>query len=246
MARSRRDRPAHPRAGGENTTATSSAASMTGSSPRGRGKRQAGRHEAHADRLIPARAGKTKQDAQYTGHHPAHPRAGGENELMVSKARSLWGSSPRGRGKREMLAEVPGELRLIPARAGKTKKISCHIMKSEAHPRAGGENLASEYATASFVGSSPRGRGKLQVPRARPSRPRLIPARAGKTLSLLGGVVSRAAHPRAGGENSTSAPHTCIRVGSSPRGRGKRQLASRGWARTGLIPARAGKTPRTA
>ena len=52
------------------------------------------------------------------------------------------------------------------------------------------------------VGSSPRGRGKpLDVAREA-VRGRLIPARAGKTPSVISLDSTGPAHPRAGGENT--------------------------------------------
>ena len=50
---------------------------------------------------------------------------------------------------------------------------------------------------------------------------RLIPAWAGKTLMDLDLAAPDPAHPRVGGENFISFPHYVLRVGSSPRGRGK-------------------------
>ena len=85
---------AHPRAGGENTPPTGALVCVTGSSPRGRGKRRPRRARTWCWRLIPARAGKTLcvvHDSSGTG---AHPRAGGENVCIVSVwcelSRVLW------------------------------------------------------------------------------------------------------------------------------------------------------------
>ena len=50
--------------------------------------------------------------------------------------------------------------RLIPAWAGKTSAAAGSASASRAHPRVGGENVASEAATSTATGSSPRGRGK--------------------------------------------------------------------------------------
>ena len=54
----------------------------------------------------------------------------------------------------------------------------------------------------------------------------------------------RWAHPRACGENSSAALYPAIRVGSSPRVRGKQGSLDAGGRARGLIPARAGKTSR--
>ena len=113
------------------------------------------------------------------------------------------------------------------------------------------------------MGSSPRVRGKPSPdPLYAPAR-RLIPARAGKTLTRRPLSRRPRAHPRACGENSTICSPGCGGRGSSPRVRGKRRRLGfpirslRGSSPRvrgkllptcleptafGLIPARAGKT----
>ena len=73
-----------------------------------------------------------------------------------------------------------------------------------------------------YVGSSPRGRGKLAEQPGPHGLPRLIPAWAGKTHTIPNPTPPITAHPRVGGENGT-------RSGPSRRS-------------LGLIPAWAGKT----
>ena len=155
--------PAHPRAGGENRAGVVLRAAGFGSSPRGRGKQDRGCGRVRRRGLIPARAGKTAGDVR------ALPAFGG--------------SSPRGRGKRpcDLLEGV--RVGLIPARAGKTRDGPGLVGHVEAHPRAGGENVAGFLDSGLCAGSSPRGRGK-----------RVIDA---MSCSMLG------AHPRAGGENAS-------------------------------------------
>ena len=72
---------------------------------------------------------------------------------------------------------------------------------------------------------------------------RLIPARAGKTLSVPFVETIHRAHPRSRGENSRRLSSVDAPPGSSPLARGKRpgESEARTWER--LIPARAGKTP---
>ena len=175
-----------------------------GSSPRGRGKPHALELRIVGDRLIPARAGKTKRRSCQTARCTAHPRAGGENDMTMNTVARRDGSSPRGRGKPRRRRRRSNRRRLIPARAGKTPVRARAVRDRWAHPRAGGENRRSARGRWSHGGSSPRGRGKpSQRSRALVSR-RLIPARAGKTASSCARSRSRAAHPRAGGENCGS------------------------------------------
>ena len=52
----------------------------------------------------------------------AHPRAGGENDDRGKAVVADNGSSPRGRGKLTALTDTMLRRRLIPARAGKTRR----------------------------------------------------------------------------------------------------------------------------
>ena len=199
----------------------------TGSSPRGRGKRPLPTGATPLTRLIPARAGKTVTGPPRASRPAAHPRAGGENRLAALVADEPPGSSPRGRGKRCIRYCPHPRSRLIPARAGKTADYRTRANGSRAHPRAGGENPCPQSRTCPGPGSSPRGRGKHPGrPRCR-SRDRLIPARAGKTTALPSSGGPSWAHPRAGGENKVQASPPCVIQGSSPRGRGKRDVEIR-------------------
>ena len=213
---------AHPRAGGENSTASASLWRLLGSSPRGRGKHRRRRQGRRRERLIPARAGKTGPTSRVAAAKRAHPRAGGENPVLVAPLHAGRGSSPRGRGKRHPRPDRVPPDRLIPTRAGKTTCIASRASPHTAHPRAGGENYHHPRAAAYTSGSSPRGRGKLQGGLTVLGGQRLIPARAGKTCPRWSAPTTRRAHPRAGGENRLPANADDYQVGSSPRGRGKR------------------------
>ena len=93
-------------------------------------------------------------------------------------------------------------------------------------------------------GSSPRVRGKHGRRRPVVAADGLIPARAGKTEGCCSSWSPWSAHPHACGENQEFSILQVARLGSSPRVRGKPlgEHAAPGW--DGLIPARAGKTPR--
>ena len=175
----------------------------------------------------------------------AHPRVGGENGTVEVAAWLDDGSSPRGRGKprRTDVHTVPR--RLIPAWAGKTCDRCGWAVPEAAHPRVGGENQEAVLAIRRAAGSSPRGRGKPQVPPLLRDGFRLIPAWAGKTSDGYGHNWTSRAHPRVGGENAEIGARTPAATGSSPRGRGKRGRRREGRNLRGLIPAWAGKTTRT-
>ena len=174
--------------------------------------------------LIPAHAGKTHAGRGHGRPGRAHPRACGEN------LGSAWlnvvpsGSSPRMRGKPPQSDARRAERRLIPAHAGKTP-VSPGIKPSHrAHPRACGENSPCSQAVITFTGSSPRMRGKLCYNRADRAENGLIPAHAGKTSILTRPKRGGRAHPRACGENQLCGFRVDLRLGSSPRMRGKRTL----------------------
>ncbi len=236
---------AHPRAGGENALETIVAPAGMGSSPRGRGKPDVQAWAGCVERLIPARAGKTMGLIIDPALREAHPRAGGENVFQVRDGHAYRGSSPRGRGKRSSRRTSCPALRLIPARAGKTRSLRSGLCAWWAHPRAGGENDLIRVAGYLSVGSSPRGRGKQRRAGVGVIGLRLIPARAGKTLAAAVAAARKRAHPRAGGENLVLAVVELLAGGSSPRGRGKRTRSRKTLGRQRLIPARAGKTRST-
>ena len=254
---------AHPRACGENARLTLWPPARRGSSPRVRGKLSEYKNTIDAQGLIPARAGKTVCVCCCLGVMGAHPRACGENARRRGGAVPDRGSSPRVRGKPSPVGSSPSASRLIPARAGKTRRRSTRSAAPSAHPRACGENPCQQPSVFPRRGSSPRVRGKHYGSQSAAPPDWLIPARAGKTIGRGRWRRRRGAHPRACGENSLlSDPQAILggsspRVrgkqppldvrepaggGSSPRVRGKRCLRSHGHRPGGLIPARAGKT----
>ena len=106
----------------------------------------------------------------------------------------------------------------------------------------GGENDFDIERLASVLGSSPRGRGKLDRAEEVLEGDRLIPAWAGKTRPWPRPTLPTRAHPRVGGENFRITRSRSSGPGSSPRGRGKHPASAARRADPGLIPAWAGKT----
>ena len=215
---------------------------MCGSSPRGRGKPRPRGWGKSPFRLIPARAGKTRGAVNDALAPATHPRAGGENLTPAGRLVIDGGSSPRGRGKPRPPDPKDLVRGLIPARAGKTYGAPLSPIFHAAHPRAGGENLFTASARDDPWGSSPRGRGKRVAVPPHSDVVRLIPARAGKTARRSSRRSLTSAHPRAGGENQANRNTGGCELGSSPRGRGKREGEGGSCCPERLIPARAGKT----
>ena len=93
---------AHPRSRGENSTRGLPIHPNSGSSPLARGKRPRGDRRRRRARLIPARAGKTRQWPQPSASGAAHPRSRGENGTHAHARPKPRGSSPLARGKLEL------------------------------------------------------------------------------------------------------------------------------------------------
>ena len=114
---------AHPRSRGENVSGEKSSRKPPGSSPLTRGKRNDDVRVGHEARLIPAHAGKTIPAPLRSGSPWAHPRSRGENPWPTSRPLMCSGSSPLTRGKPPLRPLAHGRVRLIPAHAGKTRRL---------------------------------------------------------------------------------------------------------------------------
>ena len=172
----------------------------------------------------------------------AHPRVCGENSCGPLRALQGLGSSPRVRGKQQISTITRARAGLIPACAGKTRRMVISPRRRPAHPRVCGENAEPPAESWRVAGSSPRVRGKPQSRVIQFHANRLIPACAGKTSAAGFSSVAGAAHPRVCGENFYDAVRASPALGSSPRVRGKLLAAEHGFQSRGLIPACAGKT----
>ena len=220
------------------------ARAVEGSSPLTRGKLLLECCGRSRTRLIPAHAGKTRSSACLMRSGGAHPRSRGENpEIGADRPRDR-GSSPLTRGKPGKLRLIQSRSGLIPAHAGKTARQPPRRAAHPAHPRSRGENLKSATLARNVTGSSPLTRGKLISLTPTVGRRGLIPAHAGKTVSVRITMSPFPAHPRSRGENRTRHGPRPYRPGSSPLTRGKPWLLLARVAAGRLIPAHAGKTLR--
>ena len=192
-----------------------------GSSPLTRGKPSSCTLRPRTTRLIPAHAGKTAQIKPGKDLQRAHPRSRGENVDGGGTPREHTGSSPLTRGKRTVMFTGTVTDRLIPAHAGKTHPIPTGDIDRAAHPRSRGENDLAEGAGCEVSGSSPLTRGKPNVCNADCQGRRLIPAHAGKTITVAVSLWGILAHPRSRGENDLVTRFFQGRPGSSPLTRGK-------------------------
>ena len=111
-----------------------------GLSPRGRGKRVAGRRNSIPRRSIPAWAGETRHDRGVGGQSGVYPRVGGGNPFYAPTIAAGAGLSPRGRGKHAVPKRRKRVSRSIPAWAGETEPGTSAFLQYRVYPRVGGGN----------------------------------------------------------------------------------------------------------
>ena len=207
-----------------------------------RGKRKPWVNPLQTDRITPAHAGKTGTEPKLEAVSEDHPRACGENFVILLIGFFPKGSPPRMRGKPFSHTRLRERVRITPAHAGKTGKERLRPRDSKDHPRACGENAGISEWHERQQGSPPRMRGKRDISQTMPASSRITPAHAGKTQAVREGPNRSRDHPRACGENRSKLHKYRLNQGSPPRMRGKQakqvceQLAMR------ITPAHAGKT----
>ena len=244
MATPTRVSTAHPRTGGEHQRQWQPGRVHCGSPPHGRGTPASMAARAGALRLTPARAGNTAAAADTLTVIAAHPRTGGEHNVLTLAVLMAMGSPPHGRGTPPDRLTVHQRGRLTPARAGNTTSARSATRTWTAHPRTGGEHSRSLRRQTSDRGSPPHGRGTHRLAGDGLDVGRLTPARAGNTGQQPGEAGRVWAHPRTGGEHSSMISPASSISGSPPHGRGTLQPHRWDAEGRGLTPARAGNTVR--
>ncbi len=135
--------------------------------------------------------------------------------------------------------EVSG---IIPAHAGLTLRPATNSRRFRDHPRACGAHFKLVVSVYQPAGSSPRMRGSLTSMIFCFLTLGIIPAHAGLTSSLEGGMVISRDHPRACGAHWWLTAVASASRGSSPRMRGSLQVGCLSLSACGIIPAHAGLT----
>ena len=136
---------------------------------------------ARNTRIIPARAGPTWARIHWPPREPDHPRSCGANTDCGSHIACYDGSSPLVRGQLVSMTLMRRRLRIIPARAGPTRKSSVRNNITPDHPRSCGANSPYSSPRLEHAGSSPLVRGQPLVVDNGIFSKRIIPARAGPT-----------------------------------------------------------------
>ena len=110
----------HPRRCGENVFVYALRRVSAGSPPQVRGKPFDLLSIIRKDRITPAGAGKTWNNASKPKHTRDHPRRCGENRLPSVEIMTILGSPPQVRGKRYLSPSSDFGFGITPAGAGKT------------------------------------------------------------------------------------------------------------------------------
>ena len=236
----------HPRVRGEHNPNAPTAQPRPGSSPRARGALEAQFDQVHGLGIIPACAGSTSFLPLAICCSRDHPRVRGEHDITDSHITLTLGSSPRARGARARRFRDAHHGGIIPACAGSTARWSPSSATSGDHPRVRGEHPLQIWFHNLILGSSPRARGAHGFRLVVGGDHGIIPACAGSTRPYLPLSSNTRDHPRVRGEHVRCLPILCKRWGSSPRARGARLRRDSLGRATGIIPACAGSTTRTA
>ena len=154
-----------------------------GSSPLARGLLPAWLSNGEHVRIIPARAGFTPQASPPPGILRDHPRSRGVYDGGEWLVGAGLGSSPLARGLRGRLSSRRRGTGIIPARAGFTRSCPSASRPATDHPRSRGVYLSGDKVTHVADGSSPLARGLRRPDRPGRRYERIIPARAGFTVS---------------------------------------------------------------
>ena len=232
----------HPRSRGVYLAGVPVEQVADGSSPLARGLQLVTARELPLVRIIPARAGFTICIRVLRAVARDHPRSRGVYPRVYICACQMRGSSPLARGLLCRCGRLLLNRRIIPARAGFTRHAQVGQLRAQDHPRSRGVYLAESAGARVAEGSSPLARGLLRAGERVVDLARIIPARAGFTVTVNEDILRRADHPRSRGVYKRSSGRSGRRGGSSPLARGLLSMPSHKLKKGRIIPARAGFT----
>ena len=146
------------------------------------------------------------------------------------------------RGKARLSGSCRVRVRITPAYAGKSFKITCYNVPNKDHPRLCGEKEADVQFLRHSLGSPPPMRGKGQKDRWEKVPRRITPAYAGKRWFALSSNCPCQDHPRLCGEKMPAGSVYSIVRGSPPPMRGKAGKSIDKRHKSRITPAYAGKS----
>ena len=210
----------HPRACGEQEETTLAYGRREGSPPRVRGTAPPPGTTRTAKGITPARAGNRDQARHNLILAEDHPRACGEQRSHHVQAIHGLGSPPRVRGTGYTITQARRKPRITPARAGNRSWRMAEKTLQKDHPRACGEQKRPAAAGRRLLGSPPRVRGTARPLAVAAAPIGITPARAGNRAQAAPLFCRQRDHPRACGEQETTAVYEDWQSGSPPRVRG--------------------------
>ena len=149
----------HPRSRGVYAEHSEHSVAVRGSSPLARGLHAPIRGYVPLGRIIPARAGFTRRDRRRRPRPGDHPRSRGVYSPSWGPAGTGSGSSPLARGLLPIELNEDGSLRIIPARAGFTRRRGSEGRSPRDHPRSRGVYAALAGVQVVSTVDHPRSRG---------------------------------------------------------------------------------------
>ena len=189
----------HPRSRGVYITCGRISSGTDGSSPLARGLPAVLPEADGGRRIIPARAGFTSRCRPTTGSAADHPRSRGVYPTPPPPRGGGCGSSPLARGLLGPHCETLAGARIIPARAGFTRRPAGSARRRRDHPRSRGVYDGGHVHRPRRPGSSPLARGLLTMTAYAAYGRGIIPARAGFTRRRPGRPAAAGDHPRSRG-----------------------------------------------
>ena len=231
-----------PRSRGVYATSAAGSRGGVGSSPLARGlpTRRTPHHPPGG--IIPARAGFTAAREASAGHSSDHPRSRGVYPDGGCLMGQIKGSSPLARGLLPTRYQPNLADRIIPARAGFTRRPRSRSCVHADHPRSRGVYGLLFLLRDVCPGSSPLARGLLGGVVGLNGQAGIIPARAGFTSAMTWRSSLRRDHPRSRGVYESFDIFTHTFMGSSPLARGLPRTLCGSCFPSRIIPARAGFT----
>ena len=135
-------------------------------------------------RFTPTRVGKTNRNEYNYVRISVHPHAGGENTLISRVRPELFGSPPRGWGKRILLTTNYRMCGSPPRGWGKRQRLADREPRRRFTPTRVGKTIPVLPRRTGRGGSPPRGWGKRRRDSTKSGGSRFTPTRVGKTVDL--------------------------------------------------------------